>query len=156
MCLLDTYYWIGGKPYNRLVSGVIYATCRVIWSLSTSALIWLCVSGNGGLINRVLSAHIFTPLSRLTYSVYLTHAWVVWLYVATRRQQIDTNWTDLTFIVVHNVIISYLVGFLFAILFEMPVLRLQKQIKLFLFERSSRFKMAQVEITPDTNNNGII
>ena len=105
VCLFDTYYWIEGKPYDRALSGVIYATCRIIWSLSTSALIWLCFSGNGGLINRILSAHCFTALSRLTYSVYLTHAWVVWVYVATRRQQIDTNRTDLSFILIHNIVI---------------------------------------------------
>ena len=128
VCLMDTYYWNTGKPYNRLLSAFVFSTCRLIWSVSTAGLIWMCISGNGGSINTILSAHIFTPFSRLTYSVYLTHAWKIWVFGASRRQLIDTNLIDIFFIFVHNLFISYLIGFLFALLFEAPVFKLQKHL----------------------------
>jgi len=123
---MDTYYWNSGKPHNRLFSALIFSTCRIIWSLSTASLIWICISGNGGLVNKFLSSNIFIPLSRLTYSVYLTHVWVIWIYVGSRRERIDSSQSEIFFIFLHNIIIAYFIGFLFAVLFEMPIIKLQK------------------------------
>lgn len=126
LCLMDTYAWNTGEPHNRLMSALIFATCRVIWSLSTAALIWICISGNGDGINRFLSANVFIPLSRMTYSVYLTHVWFIWLFVGTRRERIDTNRFEIVYIFLHNLIISYSFGFVFTLLIELPVIKLQK------------------------------
>ena len=123
---MDTYYWNSGESHNRLYSGLIYSSCRVIWSLSTASLVWICISGNGGLLNRFLSSAVFIPLSRLTYSVYLTHVWVIWIYVGSRRERIDTNPSEILFIFLHNIVIAYFIGFLFALIFEMPIIKLQK------------------------------
>ena len=127
-CLMDTYAWNTGKPHNNVLSAVIFSSCRVLWALSTAALIWLCISGNGGLINRCLSSYVFIPLSRLTYSVYLTHVWVIWIFVGTRRERIDTNVLEIILIFSHNIVISYIIGFIFALLFEIPVIKLQKRL----------------------------
>jgi peptidoglycan/LPS O-acetylase OafA/YrhL len=124
---MDTYNWNSGEQYNRLYSGLIFSTCKVLWSLSTASLIWICISGNGSLINKILSSNIFIPLSRLTYSVYLTHVWVIWIYVGSRRERIDTNQSEVLFIFLHNIVIAYFVGFLFSLLFEMPIIKLQKR-----------------------------
>ena len=155
-CLMDTYYWNTGRPYNRVVSALIFSTCRLIWSLSTAALIWLCITGNGGLVNDFLSAKVFTPLSRLTYSVYLTHVWVIWVFVGTRRERIDASWTDNLFIFTHNVAISYIIGFLFTVLFEAPVLKIQKRIKNKLFKidekQVTKVQRALSQLSTDNNN----
>ncbi|CAG2103571.1 unnamed protein product, partial [Medioppia subpectinata] len=127
-CLMDTYHWNDGKPHTSLLSALIFSTCRVVWALSTGALVWLCISGNGGFIDRCLSAPILIPLSRLTYSVYLTHVWVIWVFVGTRRERIDANVMEIMLIFIHNLVISYIIGFLFALLFEMPVIKLQKRL----------------------------
>jgi peptidoglycan/LPS O-acetylase OafA/YrhL len=124
---MDTYSWNSGEQYNGLHSGLMFPTCKVLWSLSTASLIWICISGNGSLINKIFSSNIFVPLSRLTYSVYLTHVWVIWLYVGSRRERIDTNQSEVFFIFLHNIVIAYFVGFLFSLLFEMPIIKLQKR-----------------------------
>jgi peptidoglycan/LPS O-acetylase OafA/YrhL len=124
---MDTYKWNSGEQYNRLYSGLIFSTCKVLWSLSTASLIWICISGNGSLINKILSSNIFIPLSRLTYSVYLTHVWVIWIFVGSRRERIDTTQVEVLFIFLHNIVIAYFVGFLFSLLFEMPIIKLQKR-----------------------------
>ena len=157
MCLMDTYYWNTGKPHNRLLSALVFATCRVIWSLSTAALIWLCISGNGGKLNDWLSSKIFIPLSRLTYSVYLTHVWIIWLFVGTRRERIDTEWTEVLFVFLHNLIISYVIGFIFALVFELPVLRLQKRlIKRFVDDFDDSEAIPDIRIELNGNNNDLI
>lgn len=87
----DNVYWLRGESYSPLLSAFYYPFCRIVWSLCISSLIWCCISGNGGLINKFLSWKGFVPLARLTYSVYLTHAWVVWIYYGSRRERIDTS-----------------------------------------------------------------
>lgn len=72
IAIYDTYYWIIGNEYNSFVSAFSYQIVCIIWALNLCALIWMCVSGNGGIVNEILSWKLFIPLSRLTYSVYLT------------------------------------------------------------------------------------
>ena len=156
VCLMDTYYWNTGRPYNRLVSALVFSTCRLIWGFSMAGLIWLCLSGNGGLINDFLSAKVFTPFSRLTYSVYLTHVWVIWVFVGSRRERVDGSWTEITFMFTNNIVISYIIGFLFTVLFEVPVLKIQKRIKNKLFEVDDKVEnKVQKELMPifTENNN---
>jgi peptidoglycan/LPS O-acetylase OafA/YrhL len=126
-CLMDTYYWNSGQQFNAIHSAIIFSTCRIMWSISSSLLIWLCISGNASVVNSFLSAKVFVPLSRLTYSVYLTHVWIIWLFIGSRRERIDTNEKDIFLIYLHNLVLAYLIGFVFSVLFEMPIFRMQKR-----------------------------
>ncbi len=47
-----------------------------------------------GIISRVLSSKFFIPLSRLSFSVYLTHLLVVWYFVLQTRQLIRFSFVD--------------------------------------------------------------
>ncbi len=126
-CIYDTYYWIFGKSYNRWISAFLYPGTRLIWTLITSATIWMCISGNGGFINQFYSWKAFIPLSRLTYSVYLTHVWIDWYYWGSKRDLIDlNNFTHLILIICGILFISYIIGAIFSILFESPFFVLQK------------------------------
>ncbi|XP_054167794.1 nose resistant to fluoxetine protein 6-like [Oppia nitens] len=125
--LMDDQFWNDGKiGYNPLVSALYYPFCRLVWALCIASMIWLCLSGNGGLVNAVLSWKAFVPLARLTYSVYLTHAWVVWIFYGTRRQLLQLSEYQLLLIFAHNLVFAYIVGAIFAIVFEMPILKCNK------------------------------
>ncbi len=80
MCIFYTQLRAYGKPHNRWTSAFIYPITTIIWAINTATIIWMCFTGNGGLINKFVSWKAFIPLSRLTYSVYLTHVWIVWYY----------------------------------------------------------------------------
>ncbi|PNF21712.1 hypothetical protein B7P43_G10359 [Cryptotermes secundus] len=47
---------------------------RNVWAFGVGMTIFMCVTGYGGAANTLLSWRVITPLSRLTYCVYLTHA----------------------------------------------------------------------------------
>lgn len=89
--LMDDTFWNYGEPYNRVISAFYYPFCRFVWALCVALMIWCCLSGNGGLVNTFLSWRPFVPMARLTYSVYLTHAWTVWIFYGTRRERIDLS-----------------------------------------------------------------
>ncbi|CAG2120967.1 unnamed protein product, partial [Medioppia subpectinata] len=64
--LWDKVYWSFGRPFSPAFATVFYTLCRVIWTVCTSLMIWLCISGKGGLINTFLSHRAFVPMARLT------------------------------------------------------------------------------------------
>jgi len=92
----------------------------------------MCITGNGGFINKFLSWKAFVPLSRLTYSVYLTHAWILWIYWGSKRDLIDMNSFTIFTLVFGILLMSYFLGFIFSLLFESPALVLQKYLTDFL------------------------
>ncbi|XP_054153015.1 nose resistant to fluoxetine protein 6-like [Oppia nitens] len=126
MPLWDKVYWMYGRHYTPLVGTIGYQMFQLIWSVCTSLMIWLCVSGNGGLVNQLLSMKPFIPLGRLTYSVYLCHAWLIWYYVGTRRHLTDVSQYNILINFTHITVMSYITGFIFYVLFESPIIELQK------------------------------
>jgi peptidoglycan/LPS O-acetylase OafA/YrhL len=132
VCLYDVQYWIYGRPYNKLISSLVYPTTRIIWAINTATLIWMCITGNGGLVNKFLSWKVFIPLSRLTYSVYLTHAWIVWIYWGSKRDLVDMNNFNILSLFSGIILMSYVLGAIFSLIFESPFLNLQKYLKDYL------------------------
>ncbi len=80
------------------------------------------MTGNGGLLGRLLSSKVFRPLSRTTYAVYLTHVWVVWVTAGARRAPIDLSAHSLLLLFAAEVLVAFGIGFLFTVLFESPVI----------------------------------
>jgi peptidoglycan/LPS O-acetylase OafA/YrhL len=92
----------------------------------------MCITGNGGLVNKLLSWKAFIPLSRLTYSVYLTHAWLVEIYWASKRDLMDMNNFSILSLTSGLLLTSYGLGAVFSLLFESPFFELQKYLKYYL------------------------
>lgn len=91
--------------------------------------VWLCVTGNGGLLGRLLASSVFRPLSRTTYAVYLTHVWVVWVTAGARRAPIDLSAHALLLLFAAEVLVAFGLGTLFTVLFESPVIHALHYIK---------------------------
>lgn len=151
----DVQYWNYGAPYNPLISAILFPTIRLLWGFNTALTLWLCISGNGVLINQILSCKIFIPLSRLTYSTYLTHAWIIWINFASRRHLIDTNDYSFFLVILQNIVLSYCVSALFAIIFEAPLMCLQKQLFLYLQTNNTITKTQNYQLDHNNNNKNI-
>jgi peptidoglycan/LPS O-acetylase OafA/YrhL len=125
----------------------------------------MCITGNGGLVNILLSWKAFIPLSRLTYSVYLTHAWLVWIYWASKRDLVDMNNFSILSLTSGLLMISYGLGAVFSLLFESPFFELQKYLKYhminkrenksnnFYIDGSDRNEMNELYKSVDNNQN---
>ena len=159
ICFYDSLFWAYGRPPNRLISAILYPLKKLIWSLNLSLVIWLCVTGNGGLVNTFLSAKAFIPLSRLTYCVYLTHAWIVWTFWGSRRDLVDINIYSIMSIYVTILFASYTCGVIFSLLYESPFLMFQSYLKKILIEKefkaNDRNEEQNLEFLPtvDLNRN---
>ncbi|XP_020622131.1 nose resistant to fluoxetine protein 6-like [Orbicella faveolata] len=65
------------QPFSRAENITYGMFSRFAWSLALAWVIFACHRGLGGLVNRILSARFWIPLSRLTYCAYLIHPVVI-------------------------------------------------------------------------------
>jgi len=127
--LYSTTPYLYGHVYEAHWSAVLFPLNRVVWALMLSTLIYLCITNNAGPVGQLLAWKGFIPLSRLTYSVYLTHVWVVYVTLGARRQLIDPNTRYAVILCCGTVLVSFAVGTLFTILFESPLIHWMNSFK---------------------------
>lgn len=91
------------------------------------ALIWITLSCKWGLanpVNKLLSASVFLPLSRLTYATYLVHP-VTQVVTAFQMQgSLHAQHILILTIFMGNAVISYACAFLLSVMLEAPVVRI--------------------------------
>ncbi|KAH9360288.1 hypothetical protein HPB48_005740 [Haemaphysalis longicornis] len=81
---------LGDLPSTQVT--LAYATThRVAWTLGLAWIVFACTTGRGGVINSVLSCNALVPLGRLSYSIYLVHAFFVFFKAWTIRQRIENQ-----------------------------------------------------------------
>nr|XP_027206252.1 nose resistant to fluoxetine protein 6-like [Dermatophagoides pteronyssinus] len=147
-CIYSTMPWIYGQPYNRLLSSISYPLNRIVWSIMLTLLLFMCITRPQSMIARILSWRVFRPLSRMTLSVYLTHAIVLHVALGSRHILIDLSITSLTFLCSSTLLLSYAVGSVFTILFESPIVNLFGYVKHDL--------LRQLQLQQHLNNNNSI
>lgn len=59
--------------YTWLEYGLYDALSRVTWAIAVCYVIFACVHNHGGVVNWFLGHPLWQPISRLSYSIYLTH-----------------------------------------------------------------------------------
>lgn len=124
--LFGTYHWNNNAPYSRLASTAYYNLSQVFWSLATGWAILACALGNGGWLNEFLSSPLFIPLGRATYMTYLSHMLIVISYPAKMNLLIEPSYIVFLYIFVSNLVLSYALGIFLTLVYESPVLHLQK------------------------------
>lgn len=79
----------GSIALTREESASYFALARIAWSVAVGWTLFACATGNGGYVNRLLSAKVFVPLSRLTYCAYLLHPRLMTLIVYYSDNALD-------------------------------------------------------------------
>ncbi|CAH0561133.1 unnamed protein product [Brassicogethes aeneus] len=108
--------------YSTLYNGFV----RPVWCLFVCTLIFLCVNGYGGIINRILSAPSFNFLIKLNYAMYLTHPLVMFYFYAQRRNPFYVTEVFMVQYLCTNFVVTFLVSILWTLAFESPVQALEK------------------------------
>ncbi|XP_064616438.1 nose resistant to fluoxetine protein 6-like isoform X2 [Liolophura sinensis] len=129
-CNLAVLYGLYGhfntEPLTSDVSALYNTVSRTAWALGLGWLVIACSSGNGGIINSLLSWAPFQPLGRLTYCAYLIHPLVI-LYFATGREVVP-HASDLNMIYyfLGHIVMSYGLAFVVSLAFEAPMIGLER------------------------------
>ncbi|CAM4874216.1 unnamed protein product [Rotaria socialis] len=128
VCIFSTYgdyILVPGLSRASLVAYQVLS--RVGWSMSISWLIFICSINQGGIVNRILSFSIWTPLARLNYAAYLIHSTVI--FVTIFNQSVPLYYQSMTFLnnYVSILCFSYLAAIVVVIFFETPFFVLEKK-----------------------------
>ncbi|XP_059352860.1 nose resistant to fluoxetine protein 6-like isoform X2 [Daphnia carinata] len=128
-------------PDMNDVARVSYgALHRFAWATSVAWIVFACIHGYGGLVNRFLSWKAFIPLARLTYVVYLVHFTYLTVYHGyIRKPYYYTKFTHAE----HYfgvIFIVFLMAFAICLTAEVPLLNLEK-----LLIRPNRAKKSVVD-----------
>nr|XP_034301375.1 nose resistant to fluoxetine protein 6 [Crassostrea gigas] len=110
------------KEVTALYNGV----SRTAWGAAVCWVIFACSTGNGGIINTLLSWKAFVPLSRLTYCAYLVHPLVMYVYYFNWNFPLYMTDLDFVYIFLGNLMVSYGIAFIVSIAFESPFMGLEK------------------------------
>ncbi|KAG9510271.1 O-acyltransferase like protein [Fragariocoptes setiger] len=133
--LLMTYLWNGAYSSPSMIDpspsiSALYVAChRTLWTALVAWVVFACATGCASHVNVLLSSQVFVPLSRLSYSIYLVHLPVIMFRSLNIRHTLEWNDINMLWEASGNLVASVLVAYLVNILFESPILNLEKHFR---------------------------
>ncbi|GBO45765.1 Nose resistant to fluoxetine protein 6, partial [Araneus ventricosus] len=124
-CLFGLYR----QNLTTVEAGFYNGLNRIGFGLGLSWVIFVCVIGQGDVVNSLLSWKVWIPLSRLTYCAYLVHPIIQNGYYLSVRRLIEFSHISVILFYLGFLIISYTAALATTLLFESPVIRLEKYIR---------------------------
>lgn len=99
------------------------------WAIALCWVVFACHYGYGGFINDFLSWSFWVPLSRLTYSTYLFHPVVIYVY--SFAQAVPFHWSMITYVYMFAsfLFLAHVLALLVTLTLEFPVGNLEKMLR---------------------------
>ncbi|CAG2200088.1 unnamed protein product [Mytilus edulis] len=145
--LYGVYRDYNGHPFSTDLAATFNTLHRTAWSLGVCWVIFACATGNGGIVNTILSWKAFVPLGKLTYCAYLVHPIVIFYYFGSRRKLIHVDTHEIPSVKMRklrktklhvlsqqiyeylgNLVLAYACAFVASLAFEAPMMGLEKVI----------------------------
>lgn len=127
-CSVSVVFGLYHVEMSRTEALFYNAFCRSAYSVGLAWLIYVCETGHGGFLTKLLSWKLWIPLSRLTYCAYLVHPMLIHGYYQSYQKAF--HFTEL--VAVTNfmgfLLMSYGLAFAFSLVFESPFMNLEKLI----------------------------
>lgn len=118
------FTWNGHTP--SVAENIIYLTFRrFAWGLGVALLVFACHNGYGGPINTFLSMDVWTPLSRMTFCVYLVHPIVITILHDQFQRSFHFTATTLATFTVAFIVFSFAVSVVLCVFVEFPLGRVE-------------------------------
>ncbi|XP_064457551.1 nose resistant to fluoxetine protein 6-like isoform X2 [Ornithodoros turicata] len=109
-----------------LWAAIYGALARTVWSIGLSWIVLACLAGYGGFVNTILSWKAIVPFSKLTYGAYIVHPVLIAMFYGSREGVFEYSTYLVTYFALGNVIITYAASFLICLIFEAPVIGLER------------------------------
>jgi len=152
--LWGSYYWNLGAPYTQLQATLYYNICQILWPISIAWIILACSLGHGGYVDSILSARCFVPLGRVTYMTYLSHALIIYYHNGRMNVTVEPSMLFFLYLFIANTTISLFLGVILTVLYESPILNLQKQLFTYLTRKFDP-TIRDAQALPTCNEKGL-
>lgn len=128
-CIFSKVPWYQVKePTNEFGKLSLAFFDRILWSILLSWVTVACATGRGGFLNTFLSWSPFTPLSRLSFGVYIIHLPFVMLWMQTARERVFFSHFFVVSFFFTILVWSFVLSYLLFITCEAPTGKLDKLI----------------------------
>ncbi|KAL3247271.1 hypothetical protein MRX96_057203 [Rhipicephalus microplus] len=113
--------WSMGDLPTLEVTLAYATTHRVAWALGLAWIVFACITGRGGVIDSLLSWDALVPLGKMSYSIYLVHAYFVFYKAWTIRQRIENHHFQIMSSAISNFMMATVAGYLVYVFLEQPL-----------------------------------
>ena len=113
---------------RTVTTGVAMFVFTLGWSLANGWIIYQCATNPSNVVSRFLSAKVFQPFSRLSFSFYMVHLMNLWFNTYQARTPIYvTGFTGLWQLVAIVLLQTYLWAFFLYLTLDAPFVNLTKE-----------------------------
>ncbi|KAF5302728.1 hypothetical protein FQR65_LT08470 [Abscondita terminalis] len=119
-CLLSLVYGLYEVNLSPFIGAAYSALSHSIWALGLAWIVVACTTGYGGYVNKLLSASVLYPFSRVTYCAYLVHTIVLRVMVMSMDQPLHLGKGVMPILFLGQVVASYSLAFIVSVSFEGP------------------------------------
>ncbi|CAH1240211.1 Hypp5953 [Branchiostoma lanceolatum] len=138
-----------GLVYDRSPAFVTFD--RTMFSCAVAWVVFACSVGYGGIITEFLSWSGWVPLSRLTYTAYLVHPIIMYVYTMSLKPLLFYSVATWWFYFIAYSFMAFLCGFVASIMVEFPFFGLEKLI--FPQRRGRDSSKASKNVTNEAHDN---
>ncbi|XP_035221631.1 nose resistant to fluoxetine protein 6-like isoform X2 [Stegodyphus dumicola] len=117
---LSAVYGLYGPGDDIGVRALYISGHRYAWALGIGWMTYACITGMGGIVNRILSWKAMIPLGNLSYLAYLIHPLVIIYRNASLRERVYYGHTELVFSFLATTVVSLFLAYVGYIAVEMP------------------------------------
>ncbi len=128
LCLFGTYPdYILPSGLDRSITIAYQSLSRTLWSICIGWILFLCSINQGGIVNKILSSPIWSPLARLNYSCYLVHSTIILIVVFNQTMPMYFQGHLIVHYFVSYIFFSYAAAILVSIFIETPFFIMEKK-----------------------------
>ncbi|XP_076252110.1 nose resistant to fluoxetine protein 6 [Rhynchophorus ferrugineus] len=122
--LLSLVYGLYEANLSPLVGAAYSSLSHSAWALGLAWIVVACVTGYGGIVNKILSLPILYPFSRVTYCAYLIHPIIIRAMVMTTDSPLHLGSMITMVIFLGQTVASFGLSFILSLVFEAPIVSL--------------------------------
>ncbi|KAH7980212.1 hypothetical protein HPB49_013832 [Dermacentor silvarum] len=126
--IMVPYEWQKGNFPSQLEAGLYAGLHRTAWAVAVGWLIFACVTGRAGVVNKFLSWSFFVPLSRLSLGAYLTSVFILAIRVTYRREIAEYHHFPMVMLFFGTTMLSYIAAYVLFLVIECPIGLIEKYI----------------------------
>ncbi|XP_054719003.1 nose resistant to fluoxetine protein 6-like [Uloborus diversus] len=115
-----------GEETSVILTVLFAAVHRSVFICGLAWVAFACITGHGGPVNQLLSLTVLTPMSRLSFMVYLLHPLVIWMKLGSLRERPMASHYEYFYSYITNIVISFVLAVPFYLLLEAPLSNLDR------------------------------